>query len=54
MQSNQGIWANGSDKQQREYYCLNLKKCDERTDEETLAEMSELLKHTVLSCAMRN
>ena len=42
---NQGIWPNGSDNpteviqneisQQREYNCLNLKKCDERTDRQT-------------------
>ena len=42
---NQGIWPNGSDNpteviqneisQQREYNCLNLKKCDGRTDGRT-------------------
>ena len=43
MQINQGIWANWSDNptevnqnkisQHRESNCLNLKKCDERTNE---------------------
>ena len=45
MQINQGIWANWSDNptevnqnkisQHRESNCLNLKKCDERTNERT-------------------
>ena len=45
MQINQGIWANWSDNptevnqnkisQHRESNCLNLKKCDERTNKQT-------------------
>ena len=57
MLISQGIWARSDNptevkqnkiSQHREYNCLNLKKCDERTDEHTDRQTY------VLSCAMRN
>ena len=53
MQINQGIWANWSDNptevnqnkisQHRESNCLNLKKCDERTNIQTDRQTDRLM-----------